>query len=498
MARPTPERPDVRLVVTTRTRLTTRLDPVEWPQAADPPIPELVEHLGEVPDAWGWTLSGGEPTLRSDLPQLIRAVADAEAPNLGLATDGFALVSPRVAGTLVDAGLQRVRIGLHSARADAHDWLAGASGATRRVRKAIEACSAAGLVVEVETVVTRPVMPLLEEIVLLASALGARALHFRRPRLDGPRWRESVSLSPRFGLLQPWLEGATQAAWRRGMRVTLHDFPACAAPSKGRFRAGRGTERWLLGPELEELRAALEPTSTTGCASCPSSCGGAPADYVARFGRTEFDSEGSAGEPVDSDEGGPVPVPAPRAGWSPATRVATARHRASAGRPGQPHPGSPDDRLTLDLAPGTSTREARMLLVRAAQQRPRVLRLVGGWSTHDKGAGLLAETRYFEAEVEVVGEVDRLASLPNRALKKLGRLVRVDAVLRGPDAATHDEAVNRTGAFDATIALLPRLREAGIAARLCADPGSAAGSVAFDEAWSAGTLPGEPAWIVEE
>lgn len=491
MAQPDLHRPEVRLVVSGRSRVPSRVQRVPWPSAPEPTLDALVARVDEVPDAWGWTLSGGEPTLRADLPELVRALAKAGAARLGLATDGLALARPDVVASLADWGVERVRIGLHSARVDANDWLSGAPGSTRRVRKALEACAAAGLRVELETVITRPVMPLLEEVVLLGAALGARVLHLRRPRLDGPGTLDSVTLSPRFGLLQPSLEGAIQTARRRGLQVLLHDLPHCAAPNRTQHQAA--PERWLLPEGWESARPFLEPAHVHGCPACPAACPGAPADYVARFGRTEFDSEGTPGEPPDPAEEPGVPTPPPRAGWAPSTRVSEARLRASVGRPDRA-PGPAADVLRLPLAAEASTRQARLDLVRAAQQRPRVLRLVGAWLEHDSAAGLLAETRYFDPEVEAEGPIDRLATLPDRALGKLGKLVRVDALLLGPDATTHDEAVGRPGAFDATLALLPRLEAAGIAVQLRAAPRGSDDRAAFVDAWRRGALPGEPAW----
>ena len=75
--------------------------------------------------------TGGEPTLRSDLPELI-----AYAENLGLITglntNGRRISDPVYLQTLVDAGLDHVQITLEFHDPDIHDAIVNAKGAHRQ------------------------------------------------------------------------------------------------------------------------------------------------------------------------------------------------------------------------------------------------------------------------------------------------------------------------------------------------------------------------------
>ena len=489
MSRPQPHRPEVRLVASAQPRNRARIDGVSWPDN-DPTLQTVLAMVPRDLDAWGWTLSGGEPTTRADLPELIRQLSEAGAPRLGLATDGHALTKIDVARHLRESGLERVRIGLHSGRADAHDWIAGAPGSAKRVRRAIESCAAAGLLVEAEVVITRPTTPYLSETVEYLHALGARHIHFRRPWLSGQASQASLSLSPRLGLLQPELEAAAGLARRRALSVSLHDFPHCAAPAADRHRAREGTEVWIVPPgdDWDTVRAALQRDSTGGCQGCPADCAGAPQDYVDRFGWQEFRSQGAPIEPDDAW------IPAGRGGWLPATRVEVARSRSQGPKTGA---STPIAELDVWLDASETTRTARVRMVHASQERPSILRLLGGWCLHPKALQLLTEAKLLYPEIHVRGELDPLNLLSDRQLKKLAGVTRFEGVLRAPDAVTHDAITGRDGSFDATISAIARLNAGELEAVIVAHPPQPEGVAAFLAAWVDGQLPGEPRFVLD-
>jgi MoaA/NifB/PqqE/SkfB family radical SAM enzyme len=467
------------------------IDAIPWPEVPDPPIVELVALAVGIDGAWGWTISGGEPTTRADLPDLIRALRDAGAPRLGLATDGLALTRKRVVSDLKKDGLERVRFPFHSGRVDAHDWIVDTPGAARKVRRAIETCAAAGLQVEIEIVVTRPTTPYLSETIEVLSTLGARVVHFCRPLLNGAATQKSVSISPRLGLLQPELEAAVRTARRHGMAVSVHDFPRCVAPGSDRYRARSGAELWLIPPEEAWLPVAKALSRETAgpCRDCPGDCPGAPADYVDRFGWYEFRSEGTPIEPADAW------IPAPRGGWLPATRIASAQAR-SRGPTTDPEPVQFDE-LDVWLDPTEPTRMARVRLVHASQERPKIIRLAGGWGQHPAALKLLAETTLLYPEMHVVGELDRLDTFSDRQLKRLTGIARFEGLLHGSDAPSHDAITGRDGSFAATLSVLSRLASAGYSAVVRGSPKGVDAVLGFLSAWETGDLPGEPLWVFD-
>ena len=209
-------------------------------------------------------LTGGEPSLRADLPTLL-----AVAGPSGMRTDGLLLSRPSVLAALKKAGLSRVRIVIHSSRPDAHDWLSGAPGSLKRSLRGLQACVRIGLPVEVEIVLTRPTITHLPETVSLVARLGARGIALRRLSAQGGAEADFVALSPRLGLLRSPLEEAMAAADAAGVPAWIEGVPACMAPPN----------RPLGVPDVRE---------TAACSDCPPSCPGYPADYAERFGLAEL------------------------------------------------------------------------------------------------------------------------------------------------------------------------------------------------------------------
>ena len=88
----------------------------------------------------GIRLTGGEPTVRANLPVLVRLLADL-GTDLAMTTNGVSL--PLLAGDLHEAGLRRVNVSCDSLRADRFAELTRRDGLTR-VLAGIDAALEAG------------------------------------------------------------------------------------------------------------------------------------------------------------------------------------------------------------------------------------------------------------------------------------------------------------------------------------------------------------------
>ncbi|HET7931530.1 MAG TPA: GTP 3',8-cyclase MoaA [Rhodanobacteraceae bacterium] len=88
-------------------------------------------------------LTGGEPLLRRDLPELVARLAAIDGvEDLALTTNGMLL--PRIAQALRDAGLKRLTISMDSADPDIFRKLSGGRGELADVEAAIAAAETAG------------------------------------------------------------------------------------------------------------------------------------------------------------------------------------------------------------------------------------------------------------------------------------------------------------------------------------------------------------------
>jgi GTP 3',8-cyclase len=101
-------------------------------------------------------LTGGEPLLRRDLPKLVERLNRIEGVrDIALTTN--ALLLPKLAQPLKDAGLRRVTVSLDSLDPDVFGQMNGLGVHPDRVMAGLEAALVAGLGVKVNTVVQRGV-----------------------------------------------------------------------------------------------------------------------------------------------------------------------------------------------------------------------------------------------------------------------------------------------------------------------------------------------------
>ncbi|MFK2826932.1 GTP 3',8-cyclase MoaA [Bacillus sp. B190/17] len=101
-------------------------------------------------------LTGGEPLLRKDLPELIHDLyTKTMIKDIALTTNGVLL--PKYAKELKDAGLQRVNISMDALDDDIFKRMNGRSVSVKTVLKGIEAAKSAGLDIKINMVVKKGV-----------------------------------------------------------------------------------------------------------------------------------------------------------------------------------------------------------------------------------------------------------------------------------------------------------------------------------------------------
>ncbi|MDZ5784399.1 GTP 3',8-cyclase MoaA [Marinococcus luteus] len=121
-------------------------------------------------------LTGGEPLLRKNMPELIRRLTEIEGiKDIALTTNGVML--PAQAEKLKAAGLQRVNISLDALDDEVFASINGRKTGSKPVLKGIEAAKKAGLTVKVNTVVKKGMNE--EQILPMAMYFKQRGVNLR-------------------------------------------------------------------------------------------------------------------------------------------------------------------------------------------------------------------------------------------------------------------------------------------------------------------------------
>jgi radical SAM protein with 4Fe4S-binding SPASM domain len=160
--------------------------------------------------------TGGEPTLRDDLPELI-AHAEKNGQITGINTNGRRLKDPAFLQRLVDAGLDHVQITVESHDPAVHDRMVRATGGWQDTIAGVKNVLATRLYMMTNTTLLRDNAPFLSETLdFLANTgvptVGLNALIYSGRGLD-------VDTGLRESELPPLLDLARKATEQRGQRL---------------------------------------------------------------------------------------------------------------------------------------------------------------------------------------------------------------------------------------------------------------------------------------
>lgn len=231
------------------------------------------------------SFTGGEPTLRRDLPLLIATARDEGIGGVELQTNGILLARKALVARLAKAGLSSIFLSLHSKDAALHDALLQVPGA--HAKALLGACHVAdrGVRVAVNHVITTHNMADLPSFMTqLAARLGPMrvTLSYMAPQGEGAK---RLLWMPRLGEAAAMMARAIDRGKALGIEVRipgLCGIPACLLP---------GYEN-----HLEELHDSVPPPrlvsrrQVPACQDCPhrERCSGFWNAYLDRFGEQEL------------------------------------------------------------------------------------------------------------------------------------------------------------------------------------------------------------------
>lgn len=266
----------------------------KWP---DPCAADLIKVLESNRPACGTVIfSGGEPTVRPDLPDLIRAARACGYKHVMVQSNGRRMAYPGYADALLDAGADQFSISLHGHKAALHEYLTARPGSFGETVLGIRNLAGCGAHVATNTVITRSACHSLPDIARLIAHLGAAQMQFAYPHLDGTARANVQSIAPRMELMMPALARAVDAAG--DVPVLTEGIPACilgpyadhaseCAPLRLRI-ADSSTDKII--PDFKKHRTETLRAKGPDCPACRlfNACEGPWADYPEFFGWEEF------------------------------------------------------------------------------------------------------------------------------------------------------------------------------------------------------------------
>ena len=221
--------------------------------------------IARAPGARGVTLTGGEPLLRPDLPQLVE-----EARRLGLAvaiaTNG-SLLSKETVARLAQAGVGHFDISLPTVDSSVYAKLCG--GELENAREAVVAACSSCATVTASICITAKTLDQLPLTVRTAAALGADSVALNRFTPSGRGRSHAADLAVSRSSLNRALHDAGIAAAESGISAYLGIpvEPCKLGPTRlGGIRSTAcvcGLEKWAVGPD-GELRVCEQSPKNLG------------------------------------------------------------------------------------------------------------------------------------------------------------------------------------------------------------------------------------------
>jgi len=194
----------------------------ERPNCANLDIAQLRRHLEETNIAdQSVAIVGGEPTIHSELPELIRSVRELDAREVILQTNARRLAYQSYVATLVECGVSCFEVSLHGSTAAMHDYHTRTPGSFQQTLRGIVNAIGANRPVVVSTVLTRSNYRHMAEMVRLADRIKVQRLVVRQARPIGSALEFRARVLPSLELAIPYFREAKRTATALGLRLEI-------------------------------------------------------------------------------------------------------------------------------------------------------------------------------------------------------------------------------------------------------------------------------------
>ncbi len=177
---------------------------------------------------FGVILTGGEPSLSPIVTDVARYATD-RGLHVRMITNGSQLAKPGLAEQYRDAGLQCFHVSIHSARPELEDFLTGVKGSFELAMLALEHLGAAGVTVNINTVINKFNADHLDENVVAFTGRFPFLRHFVWNNLDPSMGRAETNrdTAPRLADFELSLARAMRWLHKTGRTFRVERVPLC-------------------------------------------------------------------------------------------------------------------------------------------------------------------------------------------------------------------------------------------------------------------------------
>ena len=245
----------------------------------------------------GVVFTGGEPTLRPELPDWVSLARELGYRDIQIQSNGRAFANRALCRTLMQAGASDFALAVHGHKPALHDFLTRASGSFDQTARGVFNLKNMGAVVRTNTVITRANYRNLPDIARLLTSLGVVQFQFAFVHALGAAGESFVSIVPRKTLVAPYVMQGLTVGLSHGVEAKTEAIPYCFL---------RGFEPCVSEPGIPDtkiydaadvviedytvVRRTRGKTHGPPCRNCAARklCEGPWKEYPARYGWDEF------------------------------------------------------------------------------------------------------------------------------------------------------------------------------------------------------------------
>ncbi|MFH1510419.1 MAG: radical SAM protein [Candidatus Woesearchaeota archaeon] len=170
--------------------------------------------------------TGGEPTLRPDLPELV-SYAKSLSAEVKLQTNGSLLYDKKIASQLVDAGVTRALVSIHSHKDEINDFITNTPGSLQKSLSGIQNLLELGVDIHLAYVITNQNIELTDFVRFVKSrfpVINFFLFFLPYPLARGWRNRQYV---PRLGDIEKNLSELYGYCKSKGIGFSTRGIPLC-------------------------------------------------------------------------------------------------------------------------------------------------------------------------------------------------------------------------------------------------------------------------------
>ena len=178
----------------------------------------------------GVVFTGGEPTIRKDLPGLVEYAKKLGFKVIQIQSNGRMFAYKKFCENLIKKGVSEFALALHGHNAELHDSLTTVSGSFEQTTTGIKNLKSLGQRILMNTVITKPNYKYLPQIAKLLVNLRVNQfqfafIHINRIILENRKLIDEIV--PRKSEVMPYIKKGLQIGINAGVRVMTEAIPYC-------------------------------------------------------------------------------------------------------------------------------------------------------------------------------------------------------------------------------------------------------------------------------